>query len=143
MTAGGDERQGTAKPTPERTNQAGSTCPPWCTADHAKVQSHMSNPTTSGLPQDPLVRIVQWGGSRYSSEQPTVTVTKIAAFVQLRHSDAKDLADLLEELADDCTPDQLRKLADDIRTAASAIDPIHQLTATTAQMRANREPELE
>jgi hypothetical protein len=84
---------------------------------------------------------VQWGDSRYRSEQPTVSVFKAAALVQLGRTEAEGLADLLEELADGCTPDQLRNLAGEVRAAAAVIDPVRQLTATVAEMSTDREME--
>jgi hypothetical protein len=141
LARGGGKRQRAAEPAPARANQAGSTCPPWCTADHAKIHAHMSDPMTSGPPGEPLVRIVQWGDSRYRSEQPTVSVFKAAALVQLGRTEAEGLADLLEELADGCTPDQLRNLAGEVRAAAAVIDPVRQLTATVAEMSTDREME--
>jgi hypothetical protein len=138
-TRDGDQPQATPESQPARANRAGSKCPAWCTVDHAKIQTHMSDAMTSGPWGEPRVRIVQFADSRYSSEPQAVTVSKTAAFVQLRHSGAKDLADLLEELADGCTPDRLRNLADEVRTAASVIDPLRQLSATVTEMSANHE----
>lgn len=137
---GTDKRQVAADPAPARANQAGNPCPPWCTTDHAKIQTHMSDPMTSGLPWESRVRIVQ-SASSYRSERPTVSVSKIAATVLLDHSDAEGLAGLLEELADGCTPDQLRELADEVRAAASVIDPARQPAATVAEMSTDRETE--
>lgn len=45
--------------------------------------------------------------------------------VQLSHVQSEGLADLLRELADGCTPDTLRELADEVPTAADFIDPMH------------------
>jgi hypothetical protein len=101
----------------------------------------MSDPMTSGPPGEPLVRIAQSGDSRYRYEPPTVFVFRAAALVQFGHTEAEGLTGLLEELADDCPPDQLRKLADEVRAAAAVIDPARQLAATVAEMSTDREIE--
>jgi hypothetical protein len=76
------------------------------------------------------VRLVQDGRDRYLLGQPMVDVCKIAASLQLNAYQAEGFASLLDELADNCTPNQLRALAGELRAAASIIDPVRQLAAT-------------
>jgi hypothetical protein len=94
---------------------------------------------SGNLPWETRVRLVQDGSDRYRPGPPVVDVSKIAAVVQLNAFQAGGLANLLEELADGCTPCQLRTLADEVRAAASVIDPARQLAATVAEMSADRE----
>jgi len=144
---GGDERQGTAEAAPERTNEIGSPCPEWCSTAHVTqdltIHAHISDPMTVKLPWETQVRLVQDGSDRYQTAPPQVQVSKISAMLSVDHFQANSLADLLKELADGCTPDQLRALADEVRAAASVIDPVRLLAATVAEMGTNRELELE
>jgi hypothetical protein len=140
---GEDETQGAAETVPVRTNEIGSPCPQWCSTEHVKrdrtIHAHISDSVTGKLPWETRVSLVQDGSDRYRPGQPMVDVSKIAAEVQLNAYQAVGFADLLEELADGCTPYQLRALADDVRAAASVIDPARQLAATVAEMSADRE----
>jgi hypothetical protein len=143
LACGGDEGRGAAEAVPVRANEIGSPCPGWCSAGHVTrdrtIYAHISDPVTGKLPWETRVRLVQDGCDRYRPGRPVVDVSKIAAVVQLDAFQAAGFASLLEELADGCTPYQLRALADEVRAAASAIDPARQLAATVAEMSADRE----
>ncbi len=144
---GGDDRQGTAEAAPVRANEVGSPCPEWCSTAHVTqdltIHAHISDPVTVKLPWETQVRLVQDGSDRYQPAPPQVQVSKISAMLSVDHFQANRLADLLKELADGCTPDQLRALADEVRAAASVIDPVRLLAATVAEMGTNCELELE
>jgi hypothetical protein len=138
-----DEGQGTVKVATVRTNEVGSLCRVWCSTEHVTrdrtIHTHISDPMTSKPSWEPQVRLVQDGSDRYRPGQPMVDVSKIAAGLQLDAYQAERFVNLLNELADDCTPDQLRALADEVRAAASVIDPARQLAATVAEISAARE----
>ena len=91
---------------------------------------------TGKPPWETNVRLVQDGSDRHHPGNPMVELCKITAGVQFDAHQAEGFADLLDELADGCTPDQLRTLADEVRVAASVIDPARQLAATVAKISA-------
>ena len=131
------------KPAAARTNRAGSQCPPWCTADHDHVTSHMSDMTPGRRVWEIQVRIVQDGSDRHRPGRPKVDLSKIEPLIQVDFWQAEGLAGLLEELADCSTPYELRALASDVRSAAARIDPTRQPAAPATEIPADREPELE
>lgn len=139
----GDEDRDAAKAAPVRANEIGTPCPQWCSTEHVTrdrtIHAHISAPMTGKLPWETRVRLVQDGIDRYRPGRPMVNVSKVAAGLQLDTSQAEGFASLLEELADGCTPYQLRALADEIRAATSIIDPARQLAATAAEISADRE----
>lgn len=103
----------------------------------------MSNTTADKGVREAQVRIVQDGSDRYRPGRPKVDVSKIASGIQVDSWQVEGLASLLEELANGWTPDQLRALAAEVRSAHTVIDPARQLTATVAEMSADRDPEPE
>lgn len=143
---GMEEPRSTPEPPPVRANALGNPCPDWCTVEHVSqnrtVNLHIGDPVGNKSPLETRVKLIQDGSDRYRHERPEVSLSKSTAVVHLNHAQSEGLADLLEALADDCTPDQLRAIAAEVRTGASLIDPLPQLSATVAEMTADREPEL-
>jgi hypothetical protein len=139
------EPPGKPEAMPARTNALGNPCPGWCTIEHVTqartINLHMGDPIGHKPLWEAKVRLMQDDSDRYLREQPLVAVRKSASGVQLDHAQAEGLADLLEALVDDCTPDQLRALAIEVRAAASTIDPMRQLSATVAKITVDREAE--
>jgi hypothetical protein len=127
---------------PVRSNEIGSPCPDWCSTEHATqdrtIHAHVSDPVTGNLPWETRVRLVRDGSDRHRPGRPMVDVCKIVAGLQLDAFQAEGFASLLEELADGCTPYQLRALAEEVRAAASVIDPARRLAATVAEISAGR-----
>jgi hypothetical protein len=140
----GDDARGDAEVVPVRANHLGSPCPQWCSIEHVTrdgtIQAHISDPVTDKPRWEARVRLVQDGIDRYRPRRPMVDVRKTATGLRLDPFQANGLASLLEELADGCTPHQLRALADEVRAAVSVIDPARQLAATVAEI-ADREAE--
>ncbi len=98
-------------------------CPRWCTIDHAKYRAHMgdpmhrSDPASQRRPEDVWVRVVQGATESY----PSVSLLKVSAHFRLDSRDARDFAELFEEIAD-CTPEQMREIAAEVRAAAALLE---------------------
>jgi FMN phosphatase YigB (HAD superfamily) len=101
---------------------AAGPCPQWCVIDHSRNRSHISapmdrsDPATPKLPEDAWVKLVQ--GPR--EPRPSVTLMKVSAWFRFDVRDAGDFAELFEEIAE-CTPEQMRQIAAEVRAAAAAV----------------------
>lgn len=134
-----------AAPAPERTNVLGNPCPDWCTTNHVTqdhtINLHISDPIASKTLERARVRFTQDGSDRYRRAHPQVSVVKGTAVLQLSHAQSEGLADLLRELADGCTPDVLRELADEVDTAADFIDPMRKYATPADEISTDHEAE--
>lgn len=104
--------------TAARANALGQPCPRWCSADHARHDTHMSDPMTRDFPW--LVRLVQYG-QRHGQPGPSVSVSMSGACTQICALDAAFLPELLDALAGLGAAD-IRQLADEVRAAVLVLD---------------------
>lgn len=108
-----------------RANRLGEPCPPWCAADHDAVvlerdgadtvyaHAHASRPITDDGPFAPRVYVGEFGAdARVCASSLSRTLHVLPGY------QAEELAGFLEQLAS-YTPDQLRRMAADVRAAAA------------------------
>lgn len=107
-----------------KVNRYGSKCPAWCDIDHAHanvhtgglIDAHISAAMADDLGY-PRVALMQGSTERKPDFPPQIHLSALPGFVIVFPEMAGDLANLIQSLAE-CTPQRLRDLADEIRTAA-------------------------
>lgn len=116
-----------AAPAAARANALGDPCPWWCKTNHAArdkyAHAHVSAPVTGRFPRERQVFLVQDGADPRYPGSPTVIVSSPSCGLRLDPAQAQDLADLVNDLAGQFTPNDMHELAGEIQEAVSFTDP--------------------